>query len=236
MKIAISGTYSTGKTTTTLALAHLTGIPRTHAKTMREILPKALPGKRLEDCNMPELFQLAIRRYSERVLNEGILDNDFFSDGSSLHEWVYGKGRLTVGINPNDKSSAKSLDLKTKEIYSQFIENLGSVVKQHAQETYDEFIHLPVEFPLVEDGHRPVSEEFRALSDQLLLESVKSLDIPYHIISGTIPERLQKIIDLYHFEPVMTIEEAINITQKETEQMKIEIEQFNNKIIKDQED
>lgn len=36
MKIAISGTYSTGKTTTTLALAFYTGLPRTHAKTMRE--------------------------------------------------------------------------------------------------------------------------------------------------------------------------------------------------------
>lgn len=45
MNLAISGTYSSGKTTTTLALAYLTGIPRTHAKTMREILPDALPGK-----------------------------------------------------------------------------------------------------------------------------------------------------------------------------------------------
>ena len=36
MKIAISGTYSTGKTTTTLALAFYTGLPRTHAKTMRD--------------------------------------------------------------------------------------------------------------------------------------------------------------------------------------------------------
>ena len=48
MKLAISGTYSTGKTTTTLALAFYTGLPRTHAKTMREILPIALPGKRLD--------------------------------------------------------------------------------------------------------------------------------------------------------------------------------------------
>ncbi|MDU7016005.1 MAG: AAA family ATPase, partial [Streptococcus mitis] len=62
MKIAISGTYSTGKTTTTLALAFYTGLPRTHAKTMREILPIALPGKRLEDATGPELVQLGIRR------------------------------------------------------------------------------------------------------------------------------------------------------------------------------
>ncbi len=66
MKIAISGTYSTGKTTTSYALSHLTGIPRTHAKTMRELLPDVAPGRRLEDCGVPELIQLGILRFSER--------------------------------------------------------------------------------------------------------------------------------------------------------------------------
>ncbi|MBJ6941930.1 AAA family ATPase, partial [Vibrio cholerae] len=47
MKIAISGTYSTGKTTLTEALSIATQVPRTQARTMREILPDAVPGKTL---------------------------------------------------------------------------------------------------------------------------------------------------------------------------------------------
>lgn len=43
-KIVISGTYCTGKTTITLALEKATGIPATHALTMREILPDLFPG------------------------------------------------------------------------------------------------------------------------------------------------------------------------------------------------
>ena len=74
MKIAISGTYSTGKTTTTLALSYYTNLSQTHAKTMREILPKALPGKRLEDVTGPELVQLGIRRLMERAVRESHLE------------------------------------------------------------------------------------------------------------------------------------------------------------------
>jgi hypothetical protein len=39
MKLAVSGTYSSGKTRTVMTLAHYTGIPRTLAKTIRELTP-----------------------------------------------------------------------------------------------------------------------------------------------------------------------------------------------------
>ena len=39
MRVAISGTYSTGKTTIALALSYVTGVPFSFARTMREILP-----------------------------------------------------------------------------------------------------------------------------------------------------------------------------------------------------
>lgn len=232
MRLAISGTYSSGKTTTTLALSYLTGIPRTHAKTMREILPEALPGKRLEDCTMPELFQLAIRRYSERAVHENQLKDNYISDGSSLHEWVYGKGRLAVGINPNDSTAAQSLDASVKKIYSEFIENLGCVVKQHAKKNYDEFIHLPVEFPLTADGHRPVSERFRNMSDKLLIDTLDELQIKYHIVSGTIEERLKKITEIYNLKPVIDIDKAIKLAIDETSAMQKEIETYNSAIAK----
>lgn len=224
MKLAISGTYSTGKTTTTLALSYLTGIPRTHAKTMREILPEALPGKKLEECSPAELFQLGMRRYAERAVHESHLPNGFISDGSSIHEWVYGKVRVNVGINPSKATGLLKEKSEEMKFFEEVMDNMGAVMKQHAKRTYDEFIHLPVEFPLVEDGHRPVSEFFRKLSDELLIKTLNELGIEYHIVSGTIKERLIKILDIYKFKTVMDIDEAIKLAISETSKMQTAIE------------
>ncbi|HSU40342.1 MAG TPA: AAA family ATPase, partial [Polyangiaceae bacterium] len=81
--------------------------------------------------------------------------------------------------------------------------------KRHAKKAYDEFIHLPVEFPLVKDGHRPVSEKFRKLSDGLLLETLRELGIKYHIVSGSLEERLGRIAEIYRLEPVMPLDQAV---------------------------
>jgi nicotinamide riboside kinase len=213
MRIAVSGTYSTGKTTTTEALARWVGVPRTHARTMREILPEAIPGKALEDCGPADLFQLGLLRFTERAVRESAMTGTYISDGSSLHEWIYGKARMKVGINPNDHRLvrlAKSLlTLPYRPLLVQINEAFGAVVKRHAKLNYDEFIHLPVEFPLVADGHRPVSEAFRALSDQLLKQTLDELGIKYHVVSGSIEQRLQKIAELYGLVPVMPLEQAV---------------------------
>lgn len=223
MRVAVSGTYSTGKTTTTLALTNLTGTNRTHAKTMREILPEAFPGKKLEECTAAELFQLGIRRYAERVVHESHL-TDFISDGSSIHEWIYGQVRLEVGINPNDPNSKiTSTELQTTQ---DMIQQLGQVVKDHAKKNYDSFIHLPVEFPIKEDGHRPVSEEFRNKSDELLIKTLDELQIEYYVVGGTIEERLKKILVLYDELPqIMSIEQAISLANEEVKAYQIEIEE-----------
>jgi nicotinamide riboside kinase len=213
LRLAISGTYSTGKTTTTEALSLWVNVPRTHAQTMREILPEVFPGKALEDCSPVELFQLGILRFTERAKRESHLDGTFVSDGSSLHEWVYGRARLAVGINPNAgpvlRLMQKAMMLPYKKVINEVHDAFGAVVKRHAKQSYDEFIHLPVEFPLVKDGHRPVSEDFRRQSDQLLLETLDSLRIKYHVVSGSIEQRLETIAGLYGFKPVMPIGEAI---------------------------
>jgi broad-specificity NMP kinase len=70
MKIAVSGSCSTGKTTTTIALSLLTGIEMIHARTMREILPAVFPGKRLEECNPGEIVELIFTRLQERIVEE----------------------------------------------------------------------------------------------------------------------------------------------------------------------
>lgn len=218
MKIAISGTYSTGKTTLTEALSIATQVPRTQARTMREILPDAVPGKTLEQCNPAELLNLGLSRLSERVVNEERCGDKFFSDGSCLHEWVYGAARLETGINPNDGDLVLAIKrLMGKpylSVHRGYIDAFGNVAKRHAKKTYTKFVHLPIEFDLVADGHRPVSEIFRQLSNDLLLSTVKELNIPYITVGGDLRNRLITIAEHFNLPIYVDVDEAIEMAVK----------------------
>ncbi|HET6483006.1 MAG TPA: ATP-binding protein [Actinoplanes sp.] len=212
LRLAISGTYSTGKSTTTEALSLATGVPRTHAKTSRELLIDLVPGKTVMDLNAMELVKLGLRRFEERVHNEAG-PGPFISDGGVFHEWVYFEARMRVGINPGAPwwvSAIKTVaGLPVKHFYQRYTDTLGDITKARAKRLYDAYVHLPVEFDMHPDGHRPVSEKFRRLSDDLLIEALEDMGLPYHVVGGSIPDRLAKIIDLFELPTVMPLDKAI---------------------------
>ncbi len=213
MKIVISGTYSTGKTTLSLALSYLTGIPATHARTMREILPAAFPGYSLEQCGSSQLIELGIRRFAERIQAELKMGDSFISDGCSLQEWLYGSTRLKTGFNPSeDPETVKKWQnnhFEEWQIFQQTIHAFGKVVKEYAKNSYDTFIHLPVEFPYVPDGHRPASEYFRNESDKLLTQTYQELGIHPLEVHGNIQKRLSTIVGHMNLDQVMSVKDAI---------------------------
>lgn len=215
LRLAVSGTYSTGKTTTTEALSVATGIPRTHAMTSREILADLVPGKQVQELSAAELNALGLRRLEERIQHEAEQSGSFIADGSVIHEWIYGVARMRVGINPGAGLGVRVVKsvvgLPYKSFYKQYMNAYGLTVKARAKRTYDAYVHLPVEFPMTADGHRPVSERFRTLSDELLIATLKELDIPYHIVGGSILERLQKIVEIFELPMVMPLTQAIEI-------------------------
>lgn len=229
LRLAVSGTYSTGKTTTTEALSIATGVPRTHARTAREILRDISPGKALEDLSAGELIQMGLRRLEERIHHEAEIHGAYISDGSVIHEWVYGEVRMRQGINPNATIFHKLLTevagWRVKKFYQQYMNAYGAIVKDRARRTYDAYIHLPVEFEMHKDGHRPVSEKFRNGSDQLLLSSIKDIGIPCHVIGGSIEERLEKIIDVMEMPTVVPIKEAAEIAKQRVALYHEELEQ-----------
>ncbi|EEB9150607.1 AAA family ATPase, partial [Salmonella enterica subsp. enterica serovar Paratyphi B] len=165
---------------------------------------------RLEDCGVPELIQLGILRFSERYRHEGQLPDGFVSDGSALHEWSYGTVRAQVGINPAHPVTMSSRETGLAAALEVSMDAIGAIAKRHATQGYDVFIHLPIEFPLVADGHRPVSEEFRHRSSALLLETLRELSIPVHVIGGDLPHRLSSIVSTLGLPQVMTIDEALD--------------------------
>jgi len=218
LRLAISGTFGVGKTTTAEAFAIAAGIPRTHALTSREILADLVPGKTVQELNGMELLLLGLRRLEERIHNEAEVPGSFVSDGSVVHEWVYGEARMRVGINPGAglvvRATKAVLGLPYRRFYQSYMDAYGVIVKNRARRLYDAYVHLPVEFPMKEDGHRPVSEPFRLLSDRLLVETLDELGIPYHVVGGSVPERVEKILALHRLPVVVPVDEAIELAQE----------------------
>lgn len=213
MKIGLTGTYSSGKTLTSLVVAKYLDVPRTEASTMREILPHAAPGKTLEECSAAQLIQMIVIRHCERVLHEARLNPEFISDGCSLQEWIYGSVRVKYGVNPNDSIKLGPDDSVEKTDDLVFFEDvmweLGKAFKRHVKSSFDHFVHLKNELPLAKDGHRPVNENFRRSSDELLLSTLEEMGMPYVVIGGSMEERATAIAEVFQKKPVMAIDLAI---------------------------
>jgi hypothetical protein len=230
LRLAVSGTYGTGKTTTTEALAIATGVPRTHAMTAREILRDLMPGKTLEELSAAQLIQLGLRRLEERIHSEAALPGSFVSDGSVVHEWIYGEARMRIGINPAGgpllRTAKRVAGLPYQRFYQQYMDAYGVIVKNRAKWLYDAYIHLPVEFELKSDGHRPVSEPFRLLSDRLLVETIEEIQVPYHVVHGSVHERLEQIIDIHRLRPVMPLADAVAEARRRVAAASAELEAY----------
>lgn len=222
MKIAVSGSYSTGKSTFSLALSLATGVPHTKARTMRELLPQTFPGKRLEECSTNELVELGIRRFMERRTLEAGLRKGFISDGSSLQEWVYGSGRVKAGLNPSDKFWSSKINRLLSfirvAVFRDTMMGLECVVKDYAADGYDVVIHLPVEFPFVPDGHRPVSEKFRLACDGVLRSSYSKMNVKVIEASGSLEERIEFVCRELGLPLKMSISEVMKETKTRMEE------------------
>lgn len=226
MKIAVSGTYSSGKTRTVMALSHYTGIPRTLALAIREILPQAVPGKRLAEVTPAEFLQLMVQRHAGRVAHEAVLSDGFISDGSSLQEWLYGAVRVRYGMNPNetpDESIPKPSPAEM-EFFARVVDRFGVAFKQHVKSTFDRYVHLKHELPIRDDGHRPMNEQFRTTIDQLLLTTLDELRIPYDVVQGSIEERLVTMVELLDLPTVMTVERAVELANADYARLDMRLE------------
>lgn len=206
MRIAVTGAYGAGKTTLTTAFSEFTGVPRTHGTPMRD--PDGGRGATLATANIPELIRLVVRRLTERAVGEHALAAGFISDGSVLHEWAYARIRLVFGTHPplgtvprtmaRAETAVRTGALSRTEptaLYEEVLDELGVLVEQHALASYDHFVHLPTEFPL-SDSPPPISEHFRALSDELLLEKLTSWGVPVHIVRGDHEHRFAQLLAL----------------------------------------
>ncbi len=175
MRIVISGTYGTGKSTLSRLVAEESGLPLVAARGMRAFLKEHFGGRPLDECDYLDLLELGVRRFEERVATEAAHPHGFVSDGSPLNEWAYGLGRVKFGLS---LGAHPERHMGQQPTFNSVIQRLGRVFHDHARHAYDLVIHLPIEFPIDSDGHRPKLEAYRSYTDTLLREAAEALDAP----------------------------------------------------------
>lgn len=224
MRISVSGTYSVGKTSTTMCLSHYTGMPRTLAKAIREIMPDAVPGKKLAEVTPAEFLQLMMRRHCGRAVAEAALGQEYLSDGSSLQEWTYGYARLRFGMNPTDPSLPNERDRPEMGFFAEVVEQYGHAFRQHVKAGYDAVVHLENERPISSDRHRPMNEEFRQYCDMLLRTTIEELGIPLDRVGGSLKERVQSIVRTFDLPTVMDLEQAVALMEEDYAKIDMRLE------------
>jgi nicotinamide riboside kinase len=169
-RIAIVGSFSTGKTTTAEILASRLELPLL-PEVAREVVEL---GFKLDKDASPETETLIfMRQYNNEISTEQFVGDRSMIDVMAYAGWVLDNRE------------------RTKEFY--LWDECVRLAERTLRTAYTHVFYLPIEFPIVLDGLRPDDPEFQKDIDERLLSLLKGHGIEYETITGSIDERIEKI-------------------------------------------
>lgn len=181
MKIAFTGTHSTGKTTLINSIKDsIICSPTISVKYVTEVARKIISrGFPLNNLATKDSY---VNYINDQLNAERDIDNYdlFISDRTLLDPLAY---MITNKSFPSPF---------IEDYFIQMMENVWLL----EQSRYDLYVYFPIEFPLVADGVRPDDEKYRAAVDKVILSTLKKYDINYVTITGSIEERKSQLIKL----------------------------------------
>ena len=179
MKLAITGTHSTGKTTLARACAESLGLHFVRGDTIKETLEKLFPGKKLDQLSAEESWALERVGLSNRIDAEK-QHNEFVSDGCTINSVAY--ALMECGD-----------EVETRDGFDEFQRTALS-----NSSTYTHLIYLPPEISLEDDGFRPMSNGFRHGVDKKISSLLQ--EFPFYTITGTVDRRVEQIRQIVDVE------------------------------------
>jgi deoxyadenosine/deoxycytidine kinase len=170
-RIAIVGSFSTGKTTTAEILARRLDLPLL-PEVAREVVEL---GFKLDKDASPETETLIfLRQY-----NNELSTPEFVGDRSLIDVMAYAGWVLD-----NQK--------RTKEFH--LWDECVRLAERRLRTSYSHVFYLPIEFPIVLDGLRPDDPEFQRDIDERIRRLLRANDIEHETITGTIDSRTEAIL------------------------------------------
>jgi nicotinamide riboside kinase len=169
-RIAIVGSFSTGKTTLAEALARHLELPLL-PETAREVVEL---GFKLDKDATPETETLIfLKQYNNELSTDEFVGDRSLIDVMAYAGWV-------IDNQPRRKESA---------LWDECVK----LAERRLRSNYSHVFYLPIEFAIVLDGLRPDDPAFQEEIDQRVLRLLKSHDIDYDTVKGSVEERMEQI-------------------------------------------
>lgn len=169
-RIALIGSFSTGKTTLGEALARELDLPLL-PETARQVIEL---GFKLDKDATPETETLIfLKQYNNELSTEEFVGDRSLIDVMAYAGWV-------LDNQPRTKETA---------LWDECVK----LAERRLRSNYSHVFYLPIEFPIVLDGLRPDDPEFQAEIDDRLQRILRSHDIDYITVKGSVEERMEQI-------------------------------------------
>lgn len=166
-RIAIVGSFSTGKTTLAETAAEPLGLPLL-PEVAREV---AAEGFKLDKDATPEVETLIfLRQYRNEMRHPGFIADRSLIDVMAYAGWV--------------------LDHQDRRREFALWDACVDIAEHRLRTQYTHVIYLPIEFPIVPDGLRPMDTDFQSDIDRRILGLLDRYGLAYETLTGSIEERV----------------------------------------------
>ncbi len=170
-RIAIVGSFSTGKTTLAEAVSEPLDLPLL-PEAAREVVKL---GFKLDKDATPETETLIfLKQYYNELAHPEFVGDRSLIDVMAYAAWV----------------------LENREWHKEMAlwEECKKIAEHRLRSQYSHVFYLPVEFPIVLDGLRPDDPEFQNDIDGRVLDILKTHDIAYETLTGSVEDRTAALI------------------------------------------
>lgn len=171
-RIAIVGSFSTGKTTLAEAVAPKLGLPLL-PEVAREV---AAEGFKLDkDATVETETLIFLRQYRNEMTHAGFVGDRSLVDVMAYAGWV---------LEHQDRRKEFAL-----------WDACLDIAKHHLRSQYTDVFYLPIEFGIVPDGLRPMDPDFQADIDRRLVGLLHTNDVVYETLTGSVEARVDALIE-----------------------------------------
>lgn len=169
-RIAIVGSFSTGKTTLAEVMARRLELPLL-PETAREVVDL---GFKLDKDATPETEALIfLKQYNNELANAEFVGDRSLIDVMAYAGWV-------LDHQPRRKETA---------LWDECVR----LAERSLRTNYSHVFYLPIEFPIVLDGLRPDDPAFQQEIDERILRLLDAHSVSFETIGGSVQERASAI-------------------------------------------
>ena len=185
IKIAFVGAHGTGKTTLVNALEEHFNSRGIQSHTTPEV-PRII----CDSLGDPEFFRRENNTFLKQLLlligqpiYEGATSSAADSsitlcDRSIIDHWAYTINLFSEQVAQNEH----------------ILIPISNFIERHCR-SYSHLFYVPIEFAPEDDGVREEDAEFQAKIDKEIINLLQQFDIPYHSVSGSVPQRVDKVVN-----------------------------------------